>query len=531
MRINRKRKIFYLLIVLSCFVIARLIFIFFSPHAFCEEEIKTGSLGYDLLTGGLKIPFWGYLDSPHSGGSIFAALTAIPFSLVFGKIDLSLKLTALAFSLATGAIVFLVLFPRYKRSVIFPFFLFFVVSTPHYLQKSVVLMGNVVEPIFFVLLSLVFIEKIFIKKEESFFNFALLGFICGFGLWIQYVQFGVIITLFIIWFLKDRLFFTRKVFLVFLVFFLFGLFPFIAYNWEYKLASFTADFSINTTIANTNIQIFLRRLIFFFVYWLPQSFHIIGWGSFSSRLLSYFFYLIILGSIGYLVIWKKAKKKEFGFAAILFLYLGVTVFIISLGNFHIGSVPKEWGSMYVHDHYYLVFLQPFIFILASIGLSELFIGKKKERFLGWGISFLIFVTLTIGFLRAVTPAQSNAFLFHPMHDTSILVYEAGLNYSLNPKVFAYFLKKIDQEFRSSYFVGAGAAWNNIIEEGKIEENLDILKEELELMSDEERLIFFNFAIKGEPYFRKNPSYQSFLELSRVLGVKDRMILKEALRGK
>ena len=521
----KSKKTLFLLIILSFFVITRLIFVSFSPYTFYDEEAKEGSLGYDLLTGGLRIPFWGYLDSPHAGGSVFTALVAVPFYLIFGKNYLALKLTALTFSLVTLAVIYLYLFPQYKEKLVLPLLLFFVISTPHYLQKSVVHIGNIVEPILIIFLTLIFIDKIFRKNQKNFVNFAILGFLCGFGLWVQYIQLGAIITLLIIWFLKDKFFLTKKFFGIFLSFFILGFSPFIAYNLEYKFASFTADFSINTSVVDISLQSFFKRLILFFTYWLPQSFRIQGVGIFSSRFLSYFFYLLVWGFIAYLVI---TKRKKLNFSLILLLYLSVTIFIISFGNFHIGAVPADWGGMFVHDYYYLLFLQPFIFVLASIGLVELF-SKKKKRLLGWGASFLIFAILLIGFLKVVTPPQLNSFLFEPMRDTMILTYEAGLNYSLNPEVFKNFLEKIDNEFRPSYFLGAGAAWNEIIEQGKLEEKLNLLKEELELMDDEERTIFFNSVLKGEPWFNKSPSYQFFLEFSKVLGAKDRQILKEALR--
>lgn len=524
----KSKKTLFLLIILSFFVITRLIFVSFSPYTFYDEEAKEGSLGYDLLTGGLRIPFWGYLDSPHAGGSVFTALVAVPFYLIFGKNYLALKLTALTFSLVTLAVIYFYLFPQYKERLVLPLLLFFVISTPHYLQKSVVHIGNIVEPILIIFLTLIFIDKIFRKKQKNFVNFAILGFLCGFGLWVQYIQVGAIVTLLIIWFLKERLFFIKKSFWVFFGFFILGFSPFIAYNLEYKFASFTADFSINTSVVDISLQSFFKRLILFFTYWLPQSFRIQGVGIFSSRFLSYFFYLLVLGFIAYLMI---TKRKKLNFSLILLLYLSVTIFIISFGNFHIGAVPAGWGGMFVHDYYYLLFLQPFIFVLASMGLSELLLARKKERLMGWGISLLLLIIIGSSFLKAVTPIQFNGYLFKPMHGTSILVYEAGLHYSLNPEVFVYFLEKIDEDFRPSYFLGAGATWHNTIEKKKLEENLDNLKKELSLMSDEERSIFFNSALKGEPYFKGGLSYQSFLELSRVLGAEDRRLLKEAFEEK
>lgn len=525
-----KDKYFFLGLIFF-YILVRLVFIATSPYSFYEEEQKPGSLGYDLLTGGLRMPFWGYLDSPHAGGSIFTALAAVPFYLVFGKNYLALKLTALAFSLIAFAVIYLYLFLLYSKKIVLPLFLFFVISTPHYLQKSMVHIGNIVEPILIILITLIFIDKIFRKSQKNPVNLFILGFLCGFGFWVQYIQLTVIILLFLIWFLSDKTFFLKKEFFYFLAFFLIGLLPFIVYNFQYNFASFTSDYFLTTEIFAFSLKNFARRVYLFFTLWLPQSFHLPDFLGFSSQTTSYIFYFLVMGLIFVSLQGRPLfKKGKFSLEFLLFGYLIVSILLICLSGLPIGIVFDKWGTMEVYSHYYVAFLQFFVFILASIGLSKLLTLKKNYKVRTWFIvSFLILVFIN-GFLKSISFSNFNDYLFRPMHNTCALAYETGLNYAKNLSVFTSFSQKIDKNLRHCYFLGSGAAWNNIIEKNKMRGNIDILKEELKLMSDQEKLIFFHSALRGEPWFKRETSYQVFPKLFKVLEIKDRQLLNEAAKG-
>ena len=184
----------------------RLIFIFTSPYAYHSEEVKVTSLAVDLIRGKLRLPFFGYLDSPHSGGSIFAAISAIPFFLILGNTYLAQKITALIFSLLTF-ILFLRLFKKnYPMIFVYLLGLFFCFSTPHYIQKSVMHEGDPVDLILFLTFAIYIFYNIFFENKKGLLNFFNFGVVCGFGFWLHYGQSTVIVTLLIFWFAFDKLF-------------------------------------------------------------------------------------------------------------------------------------------------------------------------------------------------------------------------------------------------------------------------------------------------------------------------------------
>jgi len=149
-----KSKGFTCIVLFSSFILIRLCFIFFSPYTYYCEEAKQGNLGMALLEGERDIPFWLYLDSPHAGGSIAAGLIVTPFYLIFGDSYLALKMCSLMFSILSLYIIYILLLKYYDNSIITVIMAFFVLSTPHYLQKSLILIGNTNLFIFCLLLNI-----------------------------------------------------------------------------------------------------------------------------------------------------------------------------------------------------------------------------------------------------------------------------------------------------------------------------------------------------------------------------------------
>jgi len=70
------------------------------------EEMRTGTIGWDILTGPLMPSLWNYRLPPRDGGNLITGIITIPFLAAFGPTYFSLKLAGLALFLAGLAIMY-----------------------------------------------------------------------------------------------------------------------------------------------------------------------------------------------------------------------------------------------------------------------------------------------------------------------------------------------------------------------------------------------------------------------------------------
>ena len=131
-----------------------------------------------------------------------------------------------------------------EQEIFFPLFVFFVFSTPHYLQKSLFLTGNTVELLLIAFLLIWFINKVALEDKITGSSCLILGVISGFGLWIQYLFLIFIISFSIFWIFKEGLKIFKLKFWQYLLGFLIGFSPWIIYNLLYKFPSIFADVRI-----------------------------------------------------------------------------------------------------------------------------------------------------------------------------------------------------------------------------------------------------------------------------------------------
>lgn len=174
----KDKKIIFIIVALG-YLLTHLAFLFFSPFAYYHEDNKVASLGQDLLSGRLRLPFWLYMDSPHSGGSIFSSLISIPFYLIFGSNYLALKFTGLFLSLLIFVILLNFLYSQYGKKIILPFSLLFIFPPPNLLIHRLIRIGNNSELVLFIVLSLITAFYFFKKKAKNSRLAGVLGFLCG----------------------------------------------------------------------------------------------------------------------------------------------------------------------------------------------------------------------------------------------------------------------------------------------------------------------------------------------------------------
>lgn len=442
-----------------------MLFLFFTPYAYYNEEARIGSIGHDILfENGLRLPFWGYLDSPHSGGSIFSGLLAIPFYLIFGDRYLALKITALVLSLLTLILWYklLALETGGSRKTFIFTLLFFTFATPHYVQKSVILSGNTVELMFFNILIIYYFWKI--KKHfENNIDYLLLGVLCGFSFWVQFMSFYLLVAIVLTILCGGRLKLgITRIFFIMLGFLL-GTLPLWIYNFQYRWATFTADHRVMGSkffLFNT------KKLNNFMFVDLPASFHFLDINSIKGETLSFIVYSIFIFGVGiYLAdnflgairnTFKKSQvKRDINLPIFLILFMFIFIIFTSFMSFPIsGEKAHGWNSMSVHAEYYIILLQPVIFALLIM------LNKYRARFI-LILQIIVSLIFILSYCRLFHDKQYNDSLLKPKHSTEANAYECGFNFDSNPALFLEFKNKISNgSLQESYLKGGKHQFEN-----------------------------------------------------------------------
>ena len=466
LNINKNRLIIILTVL---FIISRLLFLFYSPYIHNPEEVKTSSLGYDIVFNrGLRVPMWGYLDSPHSGGHLLAQIEIIPFYLIFGNTLLALKMAAIFNSLIVFLLCLNLLKKYFSEVVIIIFSIFFILGTPHFLQKSVMILGNSMVFVLFIMLAMTLITKIFIDNDRHMKNFILLGFVSGLGLWVQYGFISIILLIIILVFMYIRSIEFRNL-IILPISFLIGFLPWIIYNISYGFPSIFSDPLIYNLfnpqfVTGTLFSGIAERMISFLVLYLPRSFHFLDFLIIKAPLLSYTFYFIVISliflgfssfkdiKISGTIDNKKKKGKQFFMLVLLYFFICFLVFNIM--NPPPGDNPK-FNSMDPNDGYYLLFFHPLLFLITSLCIGQLIAGSKLQK-----ISYSLFIAcvliMSVGFFSTLQFGRYNPGVFREIRSyTEANVFEAGFNYVMAPAIFMKFYNEIDKDtvIKEAYLSG------------------------------------------------------------------------------
>jgi hypothetical protein len=492
---NNERWMFFSLVLF--FILVRLIFIFFSPYSFFDEELKQVALGIELLNGKLTLPFWCYLDSPHSGGSLFTALLLIPFYLIVGKKFLALKIAALSYSVITFILIISLLRRYYPiKKLYFPFLLLFVFSTPHYLQKSVYLTGNTVEFLLVVFLFLWLIDGCLFQNKETKLSYLILGIVAGLGLWIQYLFSIFLFFFFIVWLWRRKLSIFKADLWHFVIGFTLGFSPWIIYNLIYGFPSIFSDQRIVNLLLNKNVRIFsldfhkFKRII---LEDLPRSFHFLSVGGLSPKLFAYIFYFLFWLAIILIVFSRSRRGGEKKIK-----YFWILLFIIAIGihsffSFPIGLKGSKWGSMNPYFEFYLLYIQVIMFVLFCIAYASV-------RQVFWGILFkgglyIFLPVFIIQFFLTLRPFSLNKKILMNLSRYRPLcnAYETGFNFAVSPYVWEKVLKEIkDPELRENFLKGSAHSWKEVLKSPQPSLPLGYLYMELSKISEHERDIFLEY---------------------------------------
>lgn len=529
-KISKERII---VIALLLFIVVQLFYLFFSPFVFYHEDQKVATLGIDLLQGRLRLPLWFYLDSPHAGGSILSALVSIPFYLIFGQIYLALKMAGLFLA----ALIFLIwarfLVKEYGPKILVPFVLIFTLPPTRLLLHYFIRIGNTVELILAISLTLIF-GYLFLKGGAKDYQKALfLGFIFGLGLWIQYAFIAAILTILLAWFLVDKKFLFKRIFLIFLGGFIIGLSPLLIFNLQYNFASFRADQLVDYNILGVDFGLLLNRVVRFFSSVLPRSFMLLGTAPLGENVVSLVFYFFIFLSFIALFISSLRNKKAFD--SILLIYLLISFFLINFLNVPL-NIPFDryikLEEITAFSYYYLGFLLPFLLISLTIFVFKL-VDSKNRIFnkSAYVIIMILFIVLGNNFLKNISisnirgikgrtlglatdkpmvdsldiyPINTrlffNRYLFQPHENINANAYEAGFHFSRDSSLFGRLIDELDPKYRRSFILGAAYSSNYLLRKGNLDEEERHLIYLISNLSAEEKQLFFYKVLVGESFW-------------------------------
>jgi len=487
MKVNIKK---ILMILIFLFIITRVIFILKYEYIFYDEEVKPASMASDLYYfGKLKIPFFMYLDSPHSGGGLINSLLLIPIFFINSPKVLSIKILGLIISLSWFFILLKIFGKIFKSEfqksekkelqknnffLIFLIIPLFIISSPHLLYKSTIIIGNTNLFILMIILSLFFIINYY-KLNFTKFLF-LFGIFNGLALYSNYSYVSILIVnlLFVInTIIKTKIVKNYSKFKLFLIFcsgFLIGLLPFIVYNITYKLPSIFADSSIAHSYIPPSFKFMLNRFIEILLS-LIQSYHFRNIPYLSSEFQSYLIFIIMAITIiiseiirlKYKKFFKTNKKDTFYFAFFITRLYFISSFLVVLIS-NISLRIYGFDSINVHAHYYIVHLQLLFmlyFYLSFILIYKISLIKFKKQikiFKRFQFIVVIIVTfiflLSYGFTVLNNNFNNHIFLKQGFESTAN-AYESGFNFVNNKQIFILGLNKLkDDVYKENYIKGA-----------------------------------------------------------------------------
>ncbi len=224
-----------LVILVALFLLIRLLILFSSPsNLIMSQELCVGTFT-KMLIHDSRLPLFSCLDRYRWGG-VVTGILAVPFFLLFGDSLIALRSLLLLYSLATLVVLYLFLYEFFSKRTAVIASLLFILSPPNYTRLSYVATGSYSELNFLALLTIFVFFKIFFTRSPRVpgYLFALLGFLCGFGLLFDYPFLFTLVCCLLFWFIFDARLFLKKHLYVFLILFLIGFSPWFVYNIAYR---------------------------------------------------------------------------------------------------------------------------------------------------------------------------------------------------------------------------------------------------------------------------------------------------------
>ena len=374
-----------IVLLAACFLLVKLPFLVWSPYTHDEEEVKPGAVAHILLTDP-RLPLSEYVLGGYEGGVLVVALAAVPFEVVFGHTVLAYKILAICVSL--GILVFASLLAgRIAGNAAGLIAGALVIFSPPYLtQFQFILWGNYVESTLLALACFFLLHKL-LFRDGSIANAAVLGLLCGLGVFIHYGFAVAVIAVVLTWYLVDHRLALRPAFWLFAACAVVGFAPWIAYNASHGFAGLgrVADGVVPQTLAEKAAG-FVSRLGELLSVDYAMAWHFKDVGPIPGKLLGYAYAIVLAaGFAGLLVAIRSVigpairallPSPKFDLprdpktAAAIFPIFVAGYWAVYCGT-NYGLVRAHWGNMdpETHVHIFLTFYPLLVSLAMAIGFA------------------------------------------------------------------------------------------------------------------------------------------------------------------
>jgi hypothetical protein len=447
-RLSKKKKFLVLIILIISDLVVGISVISKSPLFWdigtCEtyntiEEIPKGKfyaaeanpthIGGDLVVGFLSIPFYHFFHSPY---------------LAYHYVNLLLSIFMLL-------VTFFLLerFFDYKIALIETLFFVFVPSLSPYFIIN--LRPRYYLPLLLGFLAIFMFYTIFFNKtkKEKHKHFAVLGFLLGFSIWINFLIIPTIIFILFFWFVFDKKFFLKKNFIIFTIFLIIGSSLIIPYYLTHKV-----DYE-TIRVLNRGYDIFsfqknpfdkfkevINNLIYYSnissIFWSYFTFAIF---TFSLIFLTLINYKKILGILKDIIFIKSTQKLN---PEILIIFYFMMNFLIMF----LTTLPLL-SSFTLHS----------LFIITSIALIRL--PKKLGKIIGF-IIVIIMIGIGLNGLASKLVLTEEYTQFYTESCYDITGYNIAFRYWNNPLSLEENCNKMDDNKYYCYKAAGYLIGQNIL---------------------------------------------------------------------
>jgi hypothetical protein len=232
----------------------------------------------------------------YSGSGELNSIISLPIIYLWDMSKITSKISAIIFFIGLVILLFKFMDDFFNRELALIVSLLFVL-TPN--VRMLLFASHFLDGLFFNLLLLYFIFKYYDKMSIK--HSVILGIVSGFAYWITIPTLGLVITLFLFWYVFDKKFFMKPYLFIFLIFFVIGYSPGIYGHFtqseDFNALQYEFDqLSINDILPN------LKDLIIYKMPLLLDDDH---------KILSYIYYILMITSYIAISFFNKNSIKTF----------------------------------------------------------------------------------------------------------------------------------------------------------------------------------------------------------------------------